>query len=185
MLTETSTGGATSAAITNPVFTLGDEDSIHEVDLENVFELAQLSVAKQIVGTAASAHVGQEFTIELACVLDVDGVATDVDIVDGAERTIAAGEEVLYEDLPTNADCTLTETKNGGANALIMLYDGAPVIASTITLKSGDSTLGLSNVFTLALTGFDSLSLVLFGSVLLFGGTAFVLYGVIRRRRSV
>ncbi|MEQ1734862.1 MAG: DUF5979 domain-containing protein [Rhodoglobus sp.] len=184
VLTETSTGGATSAAITNPVFTLGDADSIHEVDLENVFELAQLSVTKQVVGTAAGIHVAQEFTIELECVLDVDGVATDVEIADGAERTISAGEEVLYEDLPANADCTLTETKNGGANALILLYDGVPVMASTIRVKPGESTLAMSNVFTLAFTGFDGLSLVLFGGVLLAAGTTFLVYGSRRRRHA-
>ncbi len=181
-LTETSTGGATSAAITNPVFTLGDADTVHEVDLENVFDLAQLKVTKQVVGTAATDHARQQFTIELACVLDVDGVPTDVEILDGGERTIAAGEEVLYKDLPANADCTLTETKNGGANALILLYDGVPVIESTITLKSGESTLAMANVFTLALTGLDGLSLIMYGSVLLLGGTAFVILGSRRRR---
>jgi hypothetical protein len=35
----------------------------------------------------------------------------------------------------------------------------------------------------LALTGFDALTLILFGGVLLLGGTAFIAYGELRRRR--
>ncbi|MDP3208594.1 MAG: DUF5979 domain-containing protein, partial [Rhodoglobus sp.] len=184
-LTETKTGGATSSSITNPVFTLGDTESVHEVDLKNVFLLAELAVTKQVVGTAAADHSAQRFTIELACVLDVDGVPTDVDVPGGAVRTIAAGETIKYKDLPANADCTITETDNGGANALILQYDSVPVIGSTIVLKSGASTLAMTNLFTLALTGFDGLSLVIYGSVLLFGGTLFVVIGSRRRRIAV
>jgi len=183
-LTETTTAGATGASITNPIFQLGAGNTVHDVDLDNSFELADLTLTKQVVGTAAGAHGTQEFTVELECVLDVDGVATDIPIPDGAERTIKAGEEVVYEDLPANADCTLTESVNGGANALTLVYNGFPVVGSVITLTPGLSTLALSNVFMLALTGFDALSLILFGGLLLFGGTAFIAYGALRRRRA-
>jgi hypothetical protein len=182
-LTETSTGGATSASITNPIFQLGSGNSVHELDMDNTFELADLRVAKQVVGTAATDHGAQVFTMELECVLDVSGVETSIPIPGGAERTIKAGEEVVYEDLPAHADCTLTETDNGGANALMLVYNGFPVVGSLITLTPGGSTLALSNVFMLALTGFDASSLIMFGLVLLLGGTAFVAYGELRRRR--
>jgi hypothetical protein len=183
-LTETSVAGATGSNITDPIFVLGTADSIHDVDLDNTFELAQLTLTKQVVGTAAGDHGTQEFGVKLACVLDMDGVETDVAIPGGAERTIAAGKKVVYEDLPANADCTLTETKNGGANALTMTYDGVPVIGSTVTLVPGASTLAMTNVFMLALTGFDALSLTLLGGVLLLGGGSFVAIAAIRRRRD-
>lgn len=182
-LTETSSGGATEIEITNPVFQLGEGNSVHELDLENTFELAELTLTKQVVGTAAGDNAAKVFTVELACVLDVDGVKTDIEIPGDAERSIRAGEEVVYEDLPANAECTLTETDNGGANGLVMVYNGLPVIGSMITLTPGDSTLALSNVFMLALTGFDALSLILYGLVLLFGGVALIAYGALRRRR--
>jgi len=98
-------------------------------------------------------------------------------------RTIVPGKDVVYDELPANADCTLTETDNGGANTATLLYNGAPVIGSTFTLTPGDSKLVLTNVFMLALTGFDSLTLIMGGGVLLFGGVAFVAYGELRRRR--
>ncbi|MFM9878567.1 MAG: DUF5979 domain-containing protein [Rhodoglobus sp.] len=182
-LTETTTAGATSANITDPIFVLGEADTVHDVDLDNTFELAQLTLSKQVIGTAAADHALQEFEVELECILDVDGVPTDIEIPDGATRSISAGTDVEYRDLPANADCTLTETKNGGANAAILLYNGVPVIGSTITLTPGDSALVLTNVFVLALTGLDSVSLVLGGAILLFGGVAFVAYGELRRRR--
>lgn len=182
-LTETTTGGATRHEITNPVFQLGNADSVHELQMENDFELSKITLSKQVIGTAAGDHSQQTFAVALACVLDVDGVPTDIEIPGGAARTIVPGKDVVYDDLPANADCTLTETDNGGANTATLLYNGAPVIGSKFTLTSGDSKLVLTNVFMLALTGFDSLTLILGGGVLLFGGVAFVAYGELRRRR--
>ncbi|HOB56800.1 MAG TPA: DUF5979 domain-containing protein, partial [Rhodoglobus sp.] len=182
-LTETTTGGATSHEITNPIFQLGNADSVHELQMENDFELSKITLSKQVIGTAAGDHSQQTFAVALACVLDVDGVPTDIEIPGGAARTIVPGKDVVYDDLPANADCTLTETDNGGANTATLLYNGAPVIGSKFTLTSGDSKLVLTNVFMLALTGFDSLTLILGGGVLLFGGVAFVAYGELRRRR--
>ena len=182
-LTETTTGGATSHEITNPIFQLGDTDSVHELQMENDFQLSKITLSKQVIGTAAGDHSQQKFAVALACVLDVDGVPTDIEIPGGAARTIVPGKDVVYDELPANADCTLTETDNGGANTATLLYNGAPVIGSTFTLTPGDSKLVLTNVFMLALTGFDSLTLIMGGGVLLFGGVAFVAYGELRRRR--
>ncbi len=143
---ETATGGANSSVITdadgNEVseFTVlpvpneepGEGEPLVEpmqFEVTNTFDTGSIRVNKTVVGPGNG-----PYDVELACTYDVDGTATDVDIPDGAERTIQQGQSVTYADLPTGAECTLTETRDGGAESV------------TITPNDGDPTVGVVTV---------------------------------------
>ena len=180
-LSETTTGGGVTV-IPDPIFVLGTQSEVRTVDFGNTFELAQIRLAKQVIGTAAASHLAEDFEVELACVLPAPEGDLPVVIPGGAQRTIRAGEEVVYEDLPANADCELTETKGGGATAVLLAQNGVPLLGSTLLLPSGESGVTMSNVFTLAFTGFDMLLWMTLAGGLLTGGILLVAGGKIRRR---
>ncbi|MFK4836538.1 DUF5979 domain-containing protein [Microbacterium sp. ZW T2_14] len=127
-VTETDAAGAASTNITiteaggEPVtvdeasFTIlpyADETStaLTAVAFENVYTTGPVEVTKVIVdpggwGTA-------EFTVEMSCTLD--GV-TPNPVFEDSTTLDADNTTWLVEDLPTGAECTVTETENGGAN---------------------------------------------------------------------
>ena len=139
--------------------------------------------SKAVIGTAASGRLAEAFEVELECVLDAPEGEIPVDIPEGAVRSIRAGQDVVYEDLPANANCVMTETRSGGANAVAMAYNGLPVIGSTFRLTSGDSRLALTNIFMLPITGFDVLAWLMAGGGLLTGGMLLIVSRKARRGR--
>ncbi|MGV8970097.1 MAG: DUF5979 domain-containing protein [Microbacteriaceae bacterium] len=193
-MTETQTGGAITSVVSpdpddytllaNGVFQLGADQTVGTVDVTNTFEFANFSVTKRVIGTNAGANQDKEFVVELACELTVNGTRQTIAIVDQAERTIRNGETVTWTDLPAGAECTVTETDNGGANLVSLSYRGFPVIGSTVTLASGDSEAILSNSFLLALTGSEPLPWILIGGQLLLAGGVLMFFAGRKRRES-
>jgi large repetitive protein len=194
VLTETQTGGAISSVVTpNPAdyvllpnnrFELGDDLSVGTVDVTNTFAFSNFSLTKRVVGTDAGSNIDKTFTVELACELDVNGTMQPITIRDDAERSFKNGEVVTWEELPAGAECTVTETDNGGANAVSLAYLGAVMPGTTVTLASGDSTAVLSNTFLLALTGSEVLPWILVGGQLFLVGIVFMFVGNRKRRAT-
>jgi hypothetical protein len=193
VLTETQTGGAISSVVTpNPAdylllpnngFELGDDLSVGTVDVTNTFAFSNFSLTKRVIGTDAGANLDKTFIVEIACELDVNGTMQPITIRDDAERSFKNGETVTWEELPAGAECTVTETDDGGASAVALSYRGAVMPATTVTLVSGDSTAVLSNTFLLALTGSEVLPWILVGGQLFLVGIVFMFVGD-RKRRS-
>lgn len=140
---ETRTGGANSSVITDSdgnevseftVKPVPDREELTveplEFEVTNTFETGEVLVEKTVNGPGEG-----PFEVELACTHDVDGTTTDVDIPDGATRTLEPGSmTTTYVDLPTGAECTLEETDDGGARS------------TTITPNNGDATVGVVTV---------------------------------------
>lgn len=141
-LTETKTGGATSseivdadgAPVTEPVVIGSDEDL--SLRVINTFDIGSITVEKQITGAGASLANDKAFTVALACTIDRDGTAAQIEIPGGADRELSkqGGLTTSYDDLPVGAECELRETANGGAAGV------------TITPNSGDTSVGTVTV---------------------------------------
>ena len=110
-------GGGEPVAVDEASFTIlpyADETStaLTAVAFENAYTTGPVEVTKVIVdpggwGTA-------DFTVEMTCTLD--GVTPNPVFEDSATLN-ATNTTWLVEDLPTGAECTVTESEDGGANS--------------------------------------------------------------------
>ena len=191
---ETMTGGANSTQIVddagNPITTveIAGADAPVEVIAVNTFDLGFITVEKLLTGGGADAATGP-FTVSLACVREVDGTATPVEIPGGAERVLsrAGGLTVEYDDLPTGAECTLTETDAGGAaSTTITPNDGDPAVG-IVTVADGEGVaLTVENTFDPPLpgTGTQPGPWVLLAAGLVLGGGLVLVFARRGRRPS-
>ncbi|AQP47718.1 hypothetical protein BW730_09675 [Tessaracoccus aquimaris] len=88
--------------------------------MTNTFEVGSVEVTKVIDGSGAEfLHPDTQFQLQLACEADVDGERLPVALDDDGLRTIspATGLSARFDELPVGAECTLTESDNGGAVA--------------------------------------------------------------------
>lgn len=133
-VTETATGGATTSTVApaDGVVVGDDPESPAEVTVTNTFDVGAIDVEKVISGPGADDRGGERFTVELTCTRDVDGEAEDIEIPGGAERTLQRPSDLMasYEGLPVGAECTMTETEDGGA-------EKATVEPGTVTVEGG------------------------------------------------
>lgn len=95
------------------------------VDVTNWYLTGSLEVTKTFAGDAAEKFGTDDFELQLVCVRD--DIA--VEIPGGGLRTVNAGAPTgLYENLPTGAGCTLSETDDGGAHSSSILdAEGTPL----------------------------------------------------------
>ena len=95
---------------------------------------------------------------------------------------IRDGTTVMFENLPANAVCSISEVDSGGATAQVVWLDGAMQLGD-LTLADGLNDSTLSNVFltTLALTGVELAAWIALVIALLLAGATLV---VISRRRA-
>lgn len=141
ILRETATGGATSAAILDAngdpatAVTIVPGETAH-LTAVNTFDLGSLRVTKTIDGDGASTLGGGTFVVHLACTVLRNGMPVDVPIPGGADRTLSRDTTLtaVYDQLPTGAQCRLTETSDGGA------------AETTITPNDGDDTVGVATI---------------------------------------
>ncbi|MFI2297076.1 DUF5979 domain-containing protein [Isoptericola sp. NPDC019571] len=112
-VTETDEGGATSSSINpNPVPIDGDatfEDPV-ETTVTNTYDLGSIEVDKVVDGDAAE-FVTAPFEVSLACTFE----GQDIEVPDGATRTVTPDEPATYDGLPVGAECLVTETDAAGA----------------------------------------------------------------------
>lgn len=84
------------------------------VAVENAFTTGAVEVTKSIAGAGGDLWGDATFTVEMVCTLE--GVSPNPVYVNSA--TLSRDDPTwLVEDLPTGAECTVTETEDGGANS--------------------------------------------------------------------
>ncbi|MGI9823600.1 DUF5979 domain-containing protein [Agromyces sp. Marseille-Q5079] len=126
-VTETDQGGATTSivltqdgvdddlgAVSEASFTLlpdAEGTVVTSVTVTNAYTVGGIAITKAVTGSGAETWAPDEFDVQLTCTLD----AADPDTVYDGIVTIAAGETVTVGDLPTGADCTVTEPDTAGA----------------------------------------------------------------------
>jgi hypothetical protein len=194
VMRETGTGGATETALLD---SNGDPAGAvtvvpgETVDLTavNTFDVGSITVTKIIDGSGAADATGP-FTVHLVCTATIDGMPADVAIPGGADRTLARpGLTATYDNLPTGAECRLTETDTGGATSTRITPNGGDTAVGDVTVGDGvDVDLSVTNTFdpapaALSDTGSDVWPLLLLGVVLT--GIGFLARTIARiRRRS-
>ncbi len=126
VLEETLTGGASDSTFENngSIFIADTEDidvaSENIANLDNLFNVSQIEVRKDVVGSGAALAAGKTYTVELACTYLKDKETTPV-LWDGAETlSIDLSPENGYSQMVTNlisgAECVIVdETVTGGA----------------------------------------------------------------------
>lgn len=195
LLRETGTGGATTTALLDAdgqpagavTVVPGETATLTAV---NTFDVGSITVTKVLDGPGAADAAGP-FVVHLVCTATVDGLPAAVAIPGGPDRTLARpGLTASYENLPTGAQCRLTETDSGGAAATSITPNGGDPSVGTVTVGEGTAVdLTVTNTFdpaatTLSDTGSDLVPLAALGALLV--GLGLVARSVvrIRRRRS-
>jgi hypothetical protein len=121
----------------------------------------------------------------LTCTQLVDGVATPIDIPDGATRDIWHQTSITYDNLPIGASCTLVESVQNKAQSVIITWHGIPVPRNTVTVGDPDFVIHVVNVYNIALgfTGVEVASPLLFSLLALLLGLGILAVQYLRRRR--
>ncbi|BDV29402.1 DUF5979 domain-containing protein [Microbacterium terricola] len=126
VVTETENGGANATSPDVTVVVGDDESGVVEAEITNTFTVGSLRVTKVLEGAPANAldpATTDEYAISLSCTREVNGVP-DVPVVipaPGADRTIVGAGSVVYEGLPTGAECTVSEDDPGFATGEVRI----------------------------------------------------------------
>lgn len=92
----------------------GSSAALTVVTVENTFTTGAVEVTKFVEGAGGDLWGGATFTVEMVCTLD----GASPDPVYASSATLSRDDPTwLVEDLPTGAECIVTETANGGANS--------------------------------------------------------------------
>lgn len=143
LATETGNGGATAVEIDpEDGLTLASEVDVDEITVTNTFELGRIRLYKDVAGAGLAAGLtkGKVYTFDLSCSFNgkANAVKKSVTITD--DGTGQMFTEI--EGIPVGAECTVTETDNGGAD------DTPP--AETRVIVDSETTVWfcLENVFS-------------------------------------
>ena len=187
-LTETDTGGAHATTITDaegePVETIEVVEGETDVTVTNTFDVGQIEVLKTVSGGDASLHRTDTFEVTASCTWN----GSAIDVPGGAVRELTTAAPVVYEDLPVGAECAVTETSNGGADAVTYTPadpDGAN--RAVVTVGGEDAaSITVDNRFDspLPATGADGARVAGLGAIGALAILAGVFAMVVVRRRS-
>ena len=194
-VTETVTGHADATTITvddaDPVtgtsatIELVGGETPQLMTIANTFTAGQISVTKTVSGTASAAHSGDTFGVTLVCTW----YGADLPIPGGAVRDLVVGTPVVYTDLPTDAECVLTESRTGDATQVTVTVDGAPAKNPASLTIGKDTTIAVAvdNRFDkpLPATGGSSAIIVALSGLGVGGVLAGIALLTRRRRREV
>ncbi|MFE5335020.1 DUF5979 domain-containing protein [Isoptericola sp. NPDC056573] len=103
-----------------------------QVAMTNEFTVGAIDLQKVVDGEGGPAYGAGPFTIQVVCTYDADGDGPGEagTVYDGTVVLGGAGPlEAQIPNLPTGAECTITETDDGGAT-------GAVVVPDTVTVGS-------------------------------------------------
>ncbi|MFD6178217.1 MULTISPECIES: DUF5979 domain-containing protein [unclassified Isoptericola] len=148
-VTETNAANAAGTTITvttpgeDPVETDGtsadvtvvpDEDGTSgaQVALENTFDVGAINLQKVVDGEGGPAYGAGPFTIQVVCTYDADGDGPGEPgtVYDGTVVLGGAGPlDAQIANLPVGAECTITETNDGGATGSVVVPDTVTVDA--------------------------------------------------------
>lgn len=124
-ITETGTGGANDSTVTPGSLELAVGGN--DVDVENEYTAGSVDVDKTRLGDGVALYGDGPFYVTLVCTREVNGAEVAVDIpapstpIEGVDDpavralTLENGYQAEYADLPTGADCAISETGTGGA----------------------------------------------------------------------
>jgi large repetitive protein len=131
-ITETNTGVATGteivvtapsqapvSAVTDTVtVTVTNDATAIDVVVNNTFDYTEIWVQKERDGDSTGLYDVGPFEVTLDCTFD-GYTLVDSDIPDGLVRELDLGNTYFtkFTDLPVGAECTVAETKTGGANS--------------------------------------------------------------------
>ncbi|GAA2980160.1 hypothetical protein GCM10010460_14640 [Microbacterium terrae] len=108
------------------VGTVPAEGGLATVTATNWYLTGSLEVTKTFAGDGVDKFGTDEFDLRLLCFRDGEPVR----IPDGIARTVsAASPTALWTNLPTGAECSLTETGDGGASSTAILDENGDVVA--------------------------------------------------------
>lgn len=118
-VTETVTGGAHTVTYDPPdgVVTIpADDTALAEVTVTNTFEVGSLVVEKSVIGAGVPQFSDGPFVFDVVCAFngDPDAFTTTVTVDGSSDGTPVRSDPV--EGLPIGAECTVTETDDGGAD---------------------------------------------------------------------
>lgn len=118
-ITETGSGGATTAARDAHFVVSSDQSQPTAVAMTNDFATGSVRIVKRILvdgeSSAAEPYASASYQVSLACTREVNGSRVPIEIPGGAERTITGAGSALYEGLPTGAQCAASEVEAGFA----------------------------------------------------------------------
>ncbi|NYE19207.1 DUF5979 domain-containing protein [Microbacterium immunditiarum] len=188
-LTETDTGGATSTTITDaagePIEVIEIVEGDTAITVTNTFDVGQIEVVKTVSGGDAAEYVGYSFEVTASCAWD----GAPIEVPGGAVRELTTSAPVVYDDLPVGAECTISETDDGGADAIT--YTPADPDAPTralVTVGTGSvASVAVDNRFDWHLppTGVDGSRLAGVGAIGALTVLAGVLWMIAGRRRRI
>jgi len=141
---ETRSAGATSTSVdVIEVVVAADPVSF---TVTNTFDVGGVLVEKTFDGDGTGTFVQGPFEATLACTLEIDGVVTELDIPGGAARELTElnGYRNTWSDIPAGADCTVTETRTGGAASTEVTAGEFVIVADE------QHVVGIVNTFALA-----------------------------------
>lgn len=130
---ETVTGGDDSVlpGTTTASMTLVRDNggTANTADITNSYEAGDIQLTKIVSGAGAADWGNSPFTIGLTCVL-TDGTGTRT--VFDKQYTVHRGDAPIEApDVASGADCTVTESKTGGANSTTIALDGGTAVTET------------------------------------------------------
>jgi hypothetical protein len=186
-VTETKTNGATTSTFTTAstgVAVVGGTSTA--VNLTNEFDIGFITVDNLVTGNDAKRHLPDTYDVVLTCTQLIDGVATPVDIPDGATRDIWHKTSITYENLPIGASCALVESVQNNAQSVLITWHGMPVPGNSVTVGDPDFVIHVVNVYNVVLgyTGVAVATPLLFSLLALLIGLGLLLVQFLRRRRS-
>lgn len=137
-VTETSTGGATSVTVTPdgafPVTAASAAEPV-QVSVTNRFDVGSLRVIKKIDDPDDLVDDSRLFWFQLSCERMVNGEPQPVELPDDGTFSLSVDDGLTqtWDDLPTGAVCTVTETDDGGADQ-VTIEPGEIIVGSDSTV---------------------------------------------------
>lgn len=140
----------TAGTVTVPGPTVADPSPVVDIDVTNWYLTGSVQVTKTFAGDAGAIDKfarnpvpAIEFEFTLSCTRD----GKDVIIPGGQTRTVTAASPVAdYTGLASGADCTLNETRTGGASTTRVLdVLGAEVVDGKFTITVDPTVLSASD----------------------------------------
>ncbi|WP_139175869.1 DUF5979 domain-containing protein [Nocardioides lianchengensis] len=113
--------------------TIGLNDTV-DLTVTNTFRLGSVEVTKTVTGPGGDRYGAGPFQVTLDCTRPGgSGAPVAVDIPGGATRTLTAPElSTVYELLPVDASCVVTESDDGGADSTRVTVDPDGGTPSTV-----------------------------------------------------
>ena len=139
--TETAASGQTGyAATTVVVDPLADATALPNVELVNDYQYTQFEVRK-VVTAGAGVVIPTSFEFEVECTFL--GAPYTLPAADAA-FTLDTGESRVITDIPVNAECSVQETEDRGADVVVV--SGGTATGGTVTEDQATSTVTITEL---------------------------------------